>query len=43
LGIQILFKFLFNGANDWIADLFGFFTGFLFAFLTNLYLLKHSN
>ena len=43
LGIQILFKFLFNGTNDWIADLFGFLTGFLFAFLTNLYTLKRLN
>jgi membrane associated rhomboid family serine protease len=43
LGIQIIFKFLFNGTNDWIADLFGFLTGFLFAFLTNLYTLKRLN
>ena len=33
LGIQIIFKVVFNGSNDWVADLFGFLTGFLFASL----------
>ena len=33
LGIQIIFKIAFNGSNDWVADLFGFLTGFLFASL----------
>jgi len=33
LGIQIIFKVVFNGSNDWVADLFGFLTGFIFASL----------
>ena len=33
LGIQLLFGLLFGGSNDWVADLFGFITGFFVSFL----------
>jgi rhomboid protease GluP len=33
LGIQLLFKLFFGGANDWVADLTGFATGFVIALL----------
>ena len=41
LGIQIIFKMLFNGNNDWLADLFGFLAGFLFAFIIDRYFSRY--
>ncbi len=33
LGIQLVFKLIFGGGSDWIADLAGFATGFLLSFV----------
>jgi len=33
MGIQLLFGLLFDANNDWVADLFGFMTGFFVSFL----------
>lgn len=33
LGIQLIFGLLFGGSKDWLADLSGFFAGFLLSFL----------
>jgi membrane associated rhomboid family serine protease len=33
LGIQLLFRLLFGGSNDWLADLAGFGAGFLLSFV----------
>ncbi len=33
LGIQLLFKLLFGGGDDWVADIAGFATGFLASFV----------
>lgn len=33
MGIQLVFGLLFGGSNDWVADLFGFITGFFVSFL----------
>lgn len=33
MGIQLLFGLLFGNSNDWIADIFGFATGFFVSFL----------
>lgn len=32
LGIQLFFKFVFGGGDDWLADIAGFVTGFLLSF-----------
>lgn len=32
LGIQLFFKFVFGGGDDWLADIAGFATGFLLSF-----------
>jgi len=32
LGIQLFFKLVFGGSNDWVADLTGFATGFILSF-----------
>lgn len=33
LGIQLVFGLLFGGSNDWVADVFGFGTGFFLSFV----------
>ncbi|SMX31220.1 rhomboid family intramembrane serine protease [Actibacterium lipolyticum] len=33
LGIQLLFGILFGGSRDWVADIFGFATGFALSFV----------
>lgn len=33
MGIQLVFKLLFGGSNDWVADIVGFLTGFALSFL----------
>lgn len=33
MGIQLLFRLIFGGANDWVADIAGFGTGFALSFL----------
>lgn len=33
MGIQLLFGLVFGGASDWVADLFGFITGFFVSML----------
>ena len=43
LSIQIIFKVVFNGSNDWLADLFGFLTGFVFASLLRLKTKKYDS
>ncbi len=35
IGIQLLFKVLFGGANDWVADIAGFGAGFLLSFVVS--------
>lgn len=35
LGIQLLFRLLFGGTNDWVADVAGFATGFLLSFVVS--------
>jgi membrane associated rhomboid family serine protease len=33
LGIQLFFKLVFGGGDDWVADIAGFVTGFLLSFV----------
>ena len=33
LGIQLVFRLLFGGSNDWVADIAGFVTGFALSFV----------
>ncbi len=35
MGIQLIFGLLFGGGLDWVADLTGFFTGFLLSFVVS--------
>ncbi|MHC0052413.1 rhomboid family intramembrane serine protease [Actibacterium sp. D379-3] len=35
LGIQLLFRVLFGGSNDWLADVAGFATGFVLSFVVS--------
>ena len=35
LGIQLLFRLLFGGANDWVADIAGFAAGFVLSFVVS--------
>ncbi|WP_212525029.1 rhomboid family intramembrane serine protease [Actibacterium sp. MT2.3-13A] len=35
LGIQLLFRLLFGGSNDWVADIAGFATGFVLSFVVS--------
>jgi len=35
LGIQLLFRLLFGGSNDWVADVAGFVTGFVLSFVVS--------
>lgn len=35
LGIQLLFRLLFGGSNDWVADIVGFATGFTLSFVVS--------
>lgn len=35
LGIQLFFKLVFGGGNDWVADIAGFATGFALSFVLN--------
>lgn len=35
LGIQLLFRLLFGGSNDWVADIAGFATGFALSFVVS--------